>query len=412
MPLVQFTSSKPPATRQGPKLPVSTDRVEPAPNRLRSLPAKPRVICLGHALKETLSAPMALKGLELGAELAGATVAARYCISDGGDGFLEATRGILPGRTNRAVVPGPYGPLAVTDYRYDSTSALAIVESAGAIGLRLAPPERRDIMAAGTTGLGNLLLAPIQMGAKQILVGLGGSATCDGGIGFLHALMEGLRFGTRSARFFAARDLENPPPIDFDFLREQLKRINIRVYCDVTNILTGPTGTAFNYAEQKGASRYEMRLLEYQLERWADRVEDAVGQPGLRRTPGAGAAGGLGFAFAAVGATLVPGAEAFCDLIHLNELLGQADGLLTCEGKFDNTSFSGKAPWHAAHMSQMAGKPSLIACGTAEAPAVEKAALIGVRVTSFADSLPRERWAAEAFSRLQEAARAYIRTGR
>ncbi len=382
------------------------------PARVRALPPEPRILCLGNALKETLGARLALRSLELGVQLGGGTVRGGFCLSDGGDGFLESYEGVVKLRRQRSVVPGPLGDFAVSDFLFDDETQTAVIESAQIIGMALVTPARRDIMNSGTGGLGDVLMAAILMGARRIVVGLGGSATCDGGVGMLYHLQEGLRQGTKIGKHIAAKDLENPPPVDIGFLRERLKNVQIDVFCDVNNVLTGPRGTAFNFAGQKGATRYEMRLLEYLLERWAKRIQMFT-DSNVAELEGAGAAGGMGFALAAIGGKLLPGSDAFFDLIGYEKLLGECDGVVTCEGRFDTSSFAGKAPWRAAQVSQMAGKPALIACGSADAAAVEQAALIGVKVAEFARDVPVERQAAEAFTLLQESVRQYVsRRGR
>lgn len=338
-------------------------------------------------------------------------MAGAYCLSDGGDGFLEAYEGIVPMRRQRAVVPGPMGNLTVADFLYDEETTTAVIESAQCIGLALIPEDRRDIMAAGTGGLGDMVFGAMMMGARRIVVGLGGSATCDGGLGMLYHLQEGLRRGTKIGRHLGASDLRIPPPVDIPFLRDSLRNVQLDVFCDVKSVLAGPRGTAYTFAPQKGATREQVRELDQMIERWGDYVESSA-EPGLKLAEGAGAAGGLGFAFAAIGGKLLPGADTFCNMIGLKEKLVECDGLITCEGRFDGTSFAGKAPWRAAHTSQLAGKPAMIACGIAEQSAIDQANLIGVRVIEFSRDIPESRRTAEAFSLLQEATRRYVLTGR
>lgn len=378
----------------------------------RFLPSGPRIVCLGNPLKETLRVGLARRGLELGVQLGGGTVTASYCLSDGGDGFLEAYREVRGGRRQDVICTGPMGNLIEAPFLLDEDSGTAVIETAQACGLWLIPEHRRRLMEAGTAGVGELIMTALDYGARRFVIGLGGSGTTDGGLGMMSVLHQGLVEGLRIREPLAAKDLASPPRIDVGALRERLANVRLEVFCDVTNPLLGPKGAVKCYARQKGASEKEVEELERMMGRWADTVEESLGRP-VRQAEGAGAAGGLGFAFAALGGFLRHGAEGFCDLINLREIVRECDAIVTCEGKFDETSFLGKAPWHAATIAREHGRKAVIACGVADDEAVERAEADGsVRVLAFADGVAPESRNAEAFTRLQLAIRDFVIRGR
>lgn len=372
------------------------------------LPPRARIVCLGHELKETLGVRLARRALVLGSEVAGCTVAGSYCLSDGGDGFLQAYSDIYPARRHKILCHAPLGTPVYSELLYDDASKTATIEMALCSGLALVPPDRRDIMNSGTAGLGELISRAVLMGAERLHVGIGGSATCDGGLGMLMRMQQILFRDRTEKPYYLARDLARPPRVQISQLRDALKHVDIRVFCDVGNVLTGPNGTARTYARQKGASDDQIAILDTNLERWAAKIEEEV-KLRLRNVPGAGAAGGVGFSLAALGGRLDSGASAFCDLIHLRELLETCDGLITCEGRFDATSFDGKAPYRAAQIAVESGKRAMIACGSADPLAAEQAEALGIRIIPFGQDLTPEQRSAMTMSRLQAAVAAYVR---
>lgn len=369
------------------------------------------VCVLGHAMKETLSAPMARKAIELGVRLGEGEVIESHCISDGGDGFLDAFLDICPGRIDRAVTTNALGKLVISDYFIGDNSDVVAIEMARVNGLAMIPPAKRNIMASGTAGLGNMILRAIGLDASEIHLGLGGSATCDGGLGMIAELCRGLLGITPSKEQYVAADLENFPQLDLKALREKLEGIRLVAHCDVQSPLLGEAGSAHVFAPQKGATPEQVIKLDAWMGRWANHLEENLGGH-WRDLPGAGAAGGLGFAIAALGGSLHDGGASFLDIIGLNRCLDRCDSLITCEGHFDMTSFHGKAPWKAAYIAAEKNKHALIACGLADEDAVTKANEQGVTILEFASLLPEERRNAEVFTLLQQAVSYWVRTGR
>ena len=261
-------------------------------------------------------------------------------VADGGDGTVDAA--VSAGYRRVAMgVRGPVGrPVTASFALADGT---AVIEAAQACGLSLLAPDSLAPLTATSKGVGELILAATRMGAKRVMLGLGGVATTDGGAGLVQAL---------GARFTDAAGLELPPggaalarpaTLHLERLRD-LSGVEFLVASDVDNPLLGPSGAARVYAPQKGASPEDVRLLEAGLERWADIAEEAAGRT-ARDAPGAGAAGGLGFAaLLFLGARMRPGIELLLEMLSFRQRLDGARLVITGEGSLDAQSLHGKAP--------------------------------------------------------------------
>jgi glycerate kinase len=254
-------------------------------------------------------------------------------LSDGGPGFVDVLHADLGGDLVAVTVADPLGRpvgahlLLVGDVAY--------VESAQACGLHLMTVEERDPLHATTRGVGELIAAAVDAGATRVVVGLGGSGTNDGGRGMWEALG-----GRCEATLVAATDVDNP--------------------------LLGPNGASAVFGPQKGADRAMVLDLDDRLRAWANRVEAEVGEPRLRDRPGAGAAGGLGFALFALGAGRAPGLELVAEAVGLEEHVAAADLVVTGEGCFDAQSLRGKVPTGVARVAQEHGVPCVVLAGRAE----------------------------------------------
>ncbi len=247
-------------------------------------------------------------------------------MADGGEGILDA----LGGRIRRTSVQGPLGQPVVAEWRLDDRTA--VVEMARASGLELAGgPRHNDPVAASTTGTGQLIAAAVSAGAREVVVGVGGSATTDGGLGAVRALQPHAR----------------------------LAKVGLVVACDVTTTFVE---AAEEFAPQKGASPAQVALLRRRLERLAQMYEDEHGVD-VRHLPGSGAAGGLAGGLAALGATLVPGFELVAEAVGLADEIGEADLVVTGEGFLDEQSFRGKVVGGVAELAAQADVPVLAVVG-------------------------------------------------
>jgi glycerate kinase len=316
-----------------------------------------RVVLVAQAFKESIGLAEVASAMERGCRLAGfqpVVVAA----SDGGDGLMEALAGDLVRRTGHQVT-GPTGAPLHVEVGWIGDAA-AVVESRLVCGLSLVDPRERDPRSTTTRGLGELIARLESEGARQILVGLGGSATMDGGAGMARAW--GYEFLDAGQR---------PLPEGGGAL-EQLAEIragrrpgpDITGLVDVRNPLTGPGG-AVQFAEQKGASPQVAERLARGLERLAARVPRGME---LALRPGSGAAGGLGFGLLAfAGARLVPGSAWMLERLRLDSLLEGAAAVVAGEGRFDATSLGGKLTGEVLARASAAGVPGVLVSPTVTA---------------------------------------------
>ncbi len=281
-------------------------------------------------------------------------------MSDGGPGFLDA----LPGESRTLTVEDPLARPVTASFRLDRTTAY--VESAQACGLHLLAADERDPGLTTTYGVGQLVVGAVEAGATRIVVGLGGSATNDGGAGLLAAL--GVRREDAAGQRLAPGGLALSACVR---LVGDPRRVELVAATDVDNPLLGPFGATRVFGPQKGPA--DLQALEQALTHWADRVEGHLAVS-ARDLPGAGAAGGLGFALLALGATRVGGAAVVADAIGLAAQVEQADLVVTGEGCFDVSSLRGKVVAHVASVAQGAGVPCLVVAGRVEVGARQAAA--------------------------------------
>ena len=265
----------------------------------------------------------------------------RVPIADGGDGTVAAalSRGFTAVQVEAS---GPTGkPVSATYARHDYQ---AVVELAGVCGLDLLPDRRPDALGASTYGLGQLLAHAITHGATDIVLGIGGSASTDGGAGMVQAV--GARLIDEQGRDLprGGAALQNLASVDLTGLKHAVGDVRIVVASDVDNPLLGSRGAAAVFGPQKGASPADVVQLERALTVWAERVAEATGTD-LASRAGAGAAGGTGFAaMALLNAELRPGIELMLEWLDFDRALQGADLVITGEGSLDEQSLAGKAP--------------------------------------------------------------------
>jgi glycerate 2-kinase len=281
-------------------------------------------------------------------------------VADGGDGTLEAA--LSAGY--RAVPVRAEGPTGEpVDTAYAERGGVAVVELADVSGLRRLPGGRPAPLTASSHGTGQVLGAALDAGCRRIVLGIGGSACTDGGAGMVQALggrlvdAGGAEVGRGGAALAAVASL------DLAGLHPALKQAEVVVASDVDNPLLGPRGAAAVYGPQKGASPADVAELDAALARWADAVHRAT-RIDAARTPGAGAAGGVGFAALAVlGARLQPGIDLVLDLVRFREALPGARLVICGEGSLDAQTLHGKAPAGVAAAARSAGVPVVAVAG-------------------------------------------------
>ena len=290
-------------------------------------------------------------------------------MADGGDGSLEVVEAALQGRCHRVSVPtfdSLMRPIEAPLLLFDDDRQ-AFIEMAKVCGLAMLPPEERNPEKTTTYGLGLLIAAATSRGCQRITVGIGGSATNDGGEGMLRALAETAELrgpGGAAGSFDPRRPRRDRK--GSDALRNLScfsERAQIVVACDVDNPLLGPNGATMVFGPQKGADAAMLERLERRMERFA-------AEAGLNTTlPGGGAAGGVGAALASLGAQLVPGWQLFGEMARLEEKIAEADFVLTGEGSFDGQSLDGKLISGILTLCKKYKKKPVVVCGRCTLPA-------------------------------------------
>lgn len=288
----------------------------------------------------------------------------RIPLADGGEGTVEALVAARDGRTVPIEVTGPLGERSPA--YYGVIDSMAVLEAANLCGLTMVPSEKRNPLHATSRALGEAIVLALDAGFKQFTIGLGGSAVNDGGIGMLTAL--GAAFLDRSGHRLQGygQDLLEVERAQLDGLDPRLKSCEITVACDVTNPLVGAEGATFVYGPQKGADADMCRTLDEAMAAYAALLEIAMGRDAgsLQKAPGAGAAGGLGFALMALGAKLVPGAQVVESQTGLREAAEWADWVLTGEGRSDGQTLYGKLPLHVARLAREQGARTVLISGS------------------------------------------------
>ncbi|MDH6364110.1 glycerate kinase [Enterococcus sp. PF1-24] len=289
----------------------------------------------------------------------------KYAIADGGEGTIEALVSSLGGEIRNVQVKNPLGEVITANYGM-LNSQTAIIEMAEASGLMLVEPNHENALQASTYGVGQLILAAINDGAKEIYLGLGGSATTDGGVGMAQAL--GISFKNAEGIEIASglAGLKDLASIDLSALPEAVKQVKFKILSDVSNPLTGENGAVYIYGPQKGLAQAEIKSLDQSMQNYAQLLEKTVGRK-IADLSGAGAAGGLGAGLLAFFDTEVyQGINQILDLIQIEEAMKDADLIITGEGNMDTQSISGKAPIGVAQLAKKYQKPVIAVVGGRE----------------------------------------------
>ena len=349
------------------------------------MPAVPGMPVVPGRTLTVLVAPDSFKGsltsVEVAHALAGGWVRARpddhlvlAPLADGGEGTLVAIEAAGGWTWQVAAAHDPLGRPLVARWLRSTDGSRAVVELAAASGLSRVADSERDPARASTYGTGELIRAALDAGVRRIDLGVGGSATTDGGRGILDAL--GIRAG------LGLRSIAEPGAlVDLQGLDPRLGEVSLRIACDVTNPLLGPRGAAAVYGPQKGAGPAQVEELDTALGRWADALESATGRR-ERDTPGAGAAGGATFALACLrdrfaGFEIVPGVDLVMDAAGFDAKLAAADLVLTGEGRIDGQTAFGKTALGVARRAAAAGVPCVAVGGGVEPEGIAALASVG-----------------------------------
>ncbi|MCP2259272.1 glycerate kinase [Streptoalloteichus tenebrarius] len=326
-----------------------------------------RVIVAPSGFKECLEAPEVASAIAAGIRRVDplATVD-EVPLVDGGEGTARAMAAATGGRLVPVTVTGPVGRPVTAHLALlgGPGPRTAVVEMAAAAGLRLVPADARDPGATTTRGVGDLIRAALDEGARRILVGCGDSGTCDGGAGALQALGAHVRDSHGREIGLGGHALLDVSDVDPGGLDPRLREVEVLVACNPHNVLTGPRGVARVFGPQKGATPRQVEHLSAAMDRWAAVLHQRFGAD-LRRVPGGGASGGLGAGLAAaLGARLVPRFEVLLPHLDLEGRLRHADLVVTAEGAIDAQTPRGKVPAEVARLAKRHGKPVIALAGT------------------------------------------------
>lgn len=284
-------------------------------------------------------------------------------MADGGEGTVDAVLDAAGGERREVQVCGPLGQPVKAHWGWLSGNT-AVIEMAAASGLHWVPREQRDATITTSFGTGELIRAALDAGAERVILGLGGSATNDGGMGLLQAL--GVRFLDEHGHELAQGGgaLINLDQIDLSAMDSRVLKVQFEVAADVDNPLFGSRGASAVFGPQKGASPEQVESLDRALKRMSRVVAGTLGQD-FSEVPGVGAAGGLGFAAKAfLRASFRPGIELVAELAGLADALQGADLAITGEGRLDSQTLHGKTPMGVARLAQAAGVPVIALAGS------------------------------------------------
>lgn len=330
-----------------------------------------KVLIAPDSFKGSLSAREVAESIALGvASVYPEAQIVKLPLADGGEGTVDALVTARGGRIIHKEVVGPLGQPVQAFFGLLGDENTAIIEMAAASGLELVPPERRNPLKTTTYGTGQLIAAALDEGVERIIIGIGGSATNDAGLGMAQALGVGFKDAEGQELGYGGEELTRLVQIDLSNLDRRIGRTEIIVASDVTNPLYGEKGAAHVFGPQKGASPADVELLDQGLRNFAQVVEKQFGWD-VASLPGAGAAGGLGAALAVfLGARLESGISFILDSCHFDDHLKKADLVITGEGKLDAQTLMGKAPFGVAQRAKKRGVPVLALGGAVDPSAV------------------------------------------
>lgn len=323
-----------------------------------------KIVIAPDSFKESLSAMQVATAIEQGfREIYPDAQYVKLPMADGGEGTVESMVEATEGHYHFIDVTGPLGTPVQARWGMLGDGKTAVIEMAAASGLHHVPPEHRNPLLTTSYGTGELILAALDRGVEHIILGIGGSATNDGGAGMLQALGIDLLDENGDALPEGGGALSKLATIDTSHTDPRLKTVSITVACDVNNPLCGPTGASAIFGPQKGATEAMVAALDGALAVYGKRLQEFTGRD-VMNAPGAGAAGGMGAALLGLlGADLKPGVEIVINALQLECLVADASLVITGEGRLDSQSICGKTPIGVARCAKRYQKPVIALAG-------------------------------------------------
>jgi glycerate 2-kinase len=318
-----------------------------------------KIVIAPDSFKESLTALQVADAIEAGMREVWPTATyVKVPVADGGEGTVQAMIDALGGRRVDVRVTGPLGQTVDAFYGQAGRDGdLAVIEMAAASGLEGVPPDLRDPRSATSRGTGELILAALDAGARRFVLGVGGSATNDGGAGMLQALGVRLLDDAGQDIVPGGAALARLARIDASALDARVRGAEFRIACDVDNPLTGPRGASAVFGPQKGATPEMVKQLDAALAHYAAVIQRDLGQD-IAQLPGAGAGGGIAAAMVVfLHGQLRPGIEIVTEAVGLDAAVRDADLVVTGEGRIDGQTVNGKTPVGVAQVARRHGKP-------------------------------------------------------
>ncbi len=316
------------------------------------------ILIAPNAFKHAVDAAVAAEAIQRGLQASRLACTCECCpIGDGGNGTCRLIIDRLRGELVDVPVSDPLGRPITATFGLVEDGKTALIEMADASGLHLLDPMELDPLHAQSYGTGQLISAALQSGVREIIIGMGGSATVDGGSGVLRAL--GVRFLDHAGKEITdlPAGLEMLHAIDLSALDRRLQEVKVTVLCDVDNPLLGQTGAACVFGPQKGASAEQVKQLDSLLARYAAVIKYTTGEDVSTRRSG-GVAGGASAGLASLmGAVLVDGIDYFLDLTRFDAALSRSHLVITGEGSIDSQTLQGKGPYGVARRAKQVGLP-------------------------------------------------------
>lgn len=298
-------------------------------------------------------------------------------LADGGEGTTDSLIEGLNGEKVDIVVTGPMGTKEKAYYGILKASNTAIMEMASAAGITMVSDQEKNPLKATTYGVGEMIKDAVDRGCREFIIGIGGSATNDGGIGMLKALGYSFKDADGNEVGEGGEALSRIVSVDAGNVYDKLKECHFRIACDVNNPLCGPNGATYIYGPQKGVTEDMVEELDRAMKQYAEVTAKCMGND-YAETPGAGAAGGMGFAFMSyLNSELTPGIELILNAVSLEDELKDADYVVTGEGRLDHQTAMGKAPVGVAKLAKKYGATVLAFAGavTSEAGVCNEAGI-------------------------------------
>ncbi|EGQ79568.1 glycerate kinase [Fusobacterium simiae] len=322
-----------------------------------------KIVVAPDSFKESMSAKEVCDSIEKGLlSVSREWEIVKVPMADGGEGTLEALVDATNGKIFSEKTLNPLGEEITSQFGILGGKNIAIIEMASTSGLELISPEKRNPYITTTYGTGQLMLRALEQNVEEIILGIGGSATNDGGAGMLQALGAKLLDKNGDEIGFGGYELSKLNKIDFSNLDKRLKKVKILVACDVTNPLTGENGSSYIFGKQKGATPEMIEVLDKNLLHYSEIIKRDLGFD-VNNIPGAGAAGGLGAGLLTLGAILKKGIEIVIEANELDKRIQGADLVITGEGSIDGQTRFGKTPYGVVSVAKKYNIPTITLAG-------------------------------------------------